>query len=250
MEYEDRLRIATPEGVDVDVVVAGLGSRFIALLLDLVIQTVVILALGLAFGVLGDLGAAAYAVTAFLVFFGYPVLFEVLAGGRTPGKRAVGLRVVTADGGPVGFVPSAVRNIVRLVDLLPSTYTVGMVAVLASSKHQRLGDLAAGTLVIRDRVAGGVGGSGGAVGSPAGFQLASTVKLPPEASGWDLSAVTAADVAAVRAFLERRAQLPPPTRRQIGADLASRLAPRVLGPPLDQGSERFLELLVAAKDAR
>lgn len=247
MEYEDRLRIATPEGVDVDVVVAGLGSRFIALLLDLVIQTVVILALGLAFGVLGELGAAAYAITAFLVFFGYPVLFEVLAGGRTPGKRAVGLRVVTAGGGPVGFVPSAVRNIVRLVDLVPSTYTVGMVAVLASSKNQRLGDLAAGTLVIRDRLAGG---AGGAVGTPAGFQLASTAELPPGASGWDLSAVTAADVAAVRAFLERRAQLPPPTRQQIGAELASRLAPRVLGPPLDRGSERFLELLVAAKDAR
>ena len=248
VEYEDRLRITTPEGLDIDVVVAGLGSRFIALLIDVVIQTVVILALGAAFGVLGDLGAAAFALAGFLIFFGYPVLFEVMAGGRTPGKRMTGLRVVTTDAGPIGFVSSAVRSVVRLIDLLPATYTVGMVAVLVSERNQRLGDLAAGTLVIRDRVAAGATSSlgtgfrGGAGGAP--------VQLPPDAPSWDLSAVSSADVAAVRAFLLRRWELPGPARQQIGTDLADRLAPRVSGPPTGQGVERFLELVVAAKDQR
>ncbi len=240
MEYEDRLRIPTAEGVDLDVVLAGLGSRFAALLVDTVIQVVVVGAAGLVLGLLGDLGAAVFAVVAFLVFFGYPVLFEVVGGGRTPGKRLTGLRVVGAEGGPVAFVPSAVRNVLRLVDALPGTYTVGMVAVLATARNQRLGDLAAGTLVVRDRVAV----------PDADLSAPVTVELPPDAATWDLSAVSAEEVATVRAFLLRRPQLTPEARGRIGADLAGRLVPRVVGPPTAQGPERFLELVVTAKDAR
>src|SRR6187200_1162767 len=97
MEYEDRVRISTPEGVDVELTLAGIGSRFIAALLDLLIQGGVLLAAAIALGVLGGggspLGRGAFAIIFFLVFFGYDVLFEVRSRGCTLGKRWTGLRV-------------------------------------------------------------------------------------------------------------------------------------------------------------
>src|SRR5206468_11279553 len=91
-------------------------------------------------------------VAGFLVYFGYDVAFETLASGRTPGKRAAGLRVVRLGGEPVGFVASAVRNLGRLVDMQPGLlYAVGAATILFSRHNQRLGDLAAGTLVVRER---------------------------------------------------------------------------------------------------
>ena len=150
VEYEDRLTIATPEGVDLDLVVAGLGSRFMAYVVDLALQLLAILALTFGTAALGEAGPAIFAVGAFIVFFGYHVAFETLASGRTPGKMLTHLRVVRDDGTPEGFVASVVRNVVRLIDLLPAAYTVGVIAVLATERHQRLGDLAAGTIVVRD----------------------------------------------------------------------------------------------------
>lgn len=240
MELDDRVRIATPEGVDVELVVAGLGSRFIALLVDMPIQLTAILALTVGTSFLGDAGPAVFAVGGFLVFFGYPIAFETLAGGRTPGKMVAGLRVVTLDGSPVGFLPSAVRNVVRVVDSLPSVYVVGTVAVLLTQRNQRLGDLAAGTLVVRTPRPGSASSSAGPT----------EIGLPVDALSWDLSAVTTDEVATVRAFLERRHRLEAPARQQLAAQLASRLHGKVAGPPTDQGPERFLESLVAAKLAR
>ena len=163
MRYEDRISIATPEGVEVDVTLAGLGSRFTAALIDGLIQGAVVLGLGLLGGLLaggaetadfdGGLAAGialALVITSFLlVLLGYPIAFETWASGRTPGKRWTGLRVVRVGGAPVGFLTSAIRNLLRMVDFLPTLYGVGMVAMLASSRNQRLGDMAAGTLVVR-----------------------------------------------------------------------------------------------------
>ena len=164
MQYEDRLSIPTPEGVDLELTLAGVGSRFVAGLLDQVVQWSVIIALMVLAGVLRDgdglggaegaaatLAMAAFVVLVFAVQLLYDVSFETLASGRTPGKRWTGLRVVRLDGAPVGFVTSAVRNLLRIVDVLPGFYGVGLVAVLASRRNQRLGDMAAGTLVVRER---------------------------------------------------------------------------------------------------
>ncbi len=158
MEYEDRLRIATPEGVDVELTLAGIGSRFIAALLDLLIQGSILLAAAFALGVIGDddeggVGVAVYSIVFFLVFFDYDVLFEVRSRGRTLGKRWTGLRVVRTGGRPVTFVPSSVRNVMRLVDILPAFYAIGMLSIFVTARNQRLGDLAAGTLVLRERTA-------------------------------------------------------------------------------------------------
>src|SRR3990170_3287966 len=119
MRYEDAITISTPEGVELELPLAGLGSRFVAALIDIIIKTGLILALGIALGVAGAYGDALFSVLAFLVFFAYDILFETLASGRTPGKRWTGLRVVRLEGQPIGFVASAIRNTLRLVDLLP-----------------------------------------------------------------------------------------------------------------------------------
>jgi uncharacterized RDD family membrane protein YckC len=97
----------------------------------------------------GAAGITAAALVSFALTFGYDVLFETLAAGRTSGKRLAGLRVVTALGGPVTFHVSAIRNLLRAIDFLPGAYVVGAAVILIGRRNQRLGDVAAGTLVIR-----------------------------------------------------------------------------------------------------
>lgn len=242
--------MATPEGVDLQLTLAGLGSRAVARIVDQAIQTGVIVALGLLASVAAggpgggaDVAGAAFLLLVFVVQFGYDVLFETLASGRTPGKRWSGLRVVRADGGPVAFVPSAVRNLLRLVDFVPGVYAVGMVAVLASGRNQRLGDMAAGTLVVRER--GGRRPVDRAV-APA----AARWDAVSDTAAWDVSAVTAEELATVRRFLERRAGLTVEARARLAAELAQRLRPKVVGPPPHQAAEDFLEALAATKAAR
>src|SRR5688500_1158817 len=151
VSFEDRLAIATPEGVEVELTLAGVGSRFIAGAIDFSIQIVVIVALSVVLRQLGDAGFAIFTSASFLLIFFYDVLFEVLGGGRTPGKRACGLRVVASGGRPITLGRSAVRNILRIIDILPGFYAVGMVVVFATPRNQRIGDLVAGTHVVRDR---------------------------------------------------------------------------------------------------
>ena len=235
---EDRLTIATPEGVPLELTLAGIGSRAIAGAIDLTIQFVVGLALTvLAIGVLPDdaLGVALLTVALFVLIFGYDVSFEVLGGGRTPGKRAAGLRVVRDGGRPITLIPSAIRNVLRIVDIMPVPfYGVAMLVVFFSARNQRLGDMAAGTLVVRERKA-----------------RAALQPLPAAPDpGWDVSAVTTEEAATVRRFLERRASLDASARARLGADLERRLRPKVAGAPPGLSPEHFLEGLAAAKAAR
>lgn len=246
MPLDDRITITTPEGVDVELTLAGLGSRFTAGLLDLTIEVAVLIALLILFGAIGFEGGVAIAiflVAVFLVLFGYFVLFEVLNRGRTPGKVAVGLRVVRMDGGPVTFVPSAVRNLLRLVDgwdlLTLVLCPVGIAAVVATAHSQRLGDLAAGTVVTRERL-------------PRAPDLAprSTYQLDLDALAWDTSAVTPQELSTVRQFLGRRFTLAPNARVHLASDLAVRLRPKVTGADPGWPDEAFLEALVALKTGR
>jgi uncharacterized RDD family membrane protein YckC len=237
--YEDRLAIATPEGVEVELTLAGIGSRFIAGAVDFTIQLIVIVALAVILQPASGAGAAIFTSASFLLIFFYDVLFEVLGGGRTPGKRMNGLRVVRSGGRPITLVRSALRNILRLIDILPGFYAVGMTVIFISSKNQRVGDMAAGTHVVRDRP------GDRQARAPALAEIDAT-----PAQTWDVSAVSFEDVAAVRSFLERREGLRGESRNALAAELASRLRPRVGGAPPDVGDERFLELLVAAKSSR
>jgi uncharacterized RDD family membrane protein YckC len=238
--FEDRLSIATPEGVELELTLANIGSRFIAGLLDGLIQFVGLFAIGVVFRAAGGVGAAIGLTIDFLLIFFYHVLFEVLGGGRTPGKRWTGLRVVRAGGAPVTFVRSALRNILRIIDF-PVFYLVGMITIFITTRNQRLGDLAAGTYVVRDRH--GDRSRGQALSELPNFD-------PGPAVNWDVSGVSADDVATVRAFLDRRFAIDARARVALAAELANRLRPLVGGGGGDSNDERFLEMLVAAKARR
>lgn len=242
VDVDDRVVVATPEGVDVELVVAGLGSRFISSLVDTTLMVVVIIPFLLLAAAMGSAGVAVASLALLIVLFVVPTAFDALAGGRTPGRRLAGLRLVTDDGGPVGLLPAAVRNFIRPVDFLPSLYTIGVLAVFVSERNQRLGDLAAGTLVVRDVPAPAVTAVPGR-----SREAAAPIAVPV---GWDLTGVTDADLRVVRSFLGRRADLDPAARARVGADLARRLEPLVVGPDRRAGDEAFLEQLVTARDAR
>lgn len=247
MEYEDRITLATPEGLDVDLVVAGIGSRGAACLLDTLCQSLVVLALVVVQAAFSQ--AAVEVLTnigLFVTILGWFLLFEAFGGGRTPGKRLAGLRVVAADGSAAGFFACLIRNVVRFIDLLPGTYLVGIIAVYATPRNQRLGDLGAGTLVVRDRHARQRGGAMAWADAAA----AAPPVLPAEAASWDVSTITAEEVVAVRSFLDRRSQLDPSVRAGLALELARRLHPKVVGVPQNQGPEVFLEWIVVLKQAR
>ena len=251
MKYEDRVTIATPEGVDVDLTLAGIGSRFIASLIDTLIKLAAWIGFGififggaalLGGGGVANVGAAFFYVITFFIWFGYDILFETLASGRTPGKRWTGLRVVRLGGRPVGFVASSIRNMVRIVDFLPSFYLVGMIAAVATKMNQRLGDLAAGTVVVREKPVT-------VEGTPLRSQIAPPLPVPLTIETWDVSAITADELAMIRRFLERRTELTPQARGQLALDLARQLQPKVAGAPA-LPPEAFLEFVSVAKARR
>jgi uncharacterized RDD family membrane protein YckC len=239
MLLDERIAIETPEGVGLELTLAGLGSRFIAVLIDTVLKSIVLLALFFALVRQGNVGLALFSIGSFLAFYGYDVLFEVLAGGRTPGKRWTGLRVVTIDGRPIGLAASAIRTLLRLIDFLPAVYLAGSVSILASRDNQRLGDMVAGTIVVRER------GSTQARWAP--------VELPTiaeELASSDVSGLGETELVAVRRFLERRHQIDAGARSQLADDLEQRLRPRVAGIPASYRGEQFLEAVVAIKATR
>lgn len=144
--------VATPEGIEITLHVAGPVPRALAYVLDLLIRVAIMLAVSVAVSVLGRFGLALFLLTAFLLEWLYPVVFEVLASGATPGKRAMGLLVLNDDGTPVRWPASLTRNLLRAVDFLPFMYFTGFCAMVANRDFKRLGDFAANTLVVyRDR---------------------------------------------------------------------------------------------------
>jgi uncharacterized RDD family membrane protein YckC len=238
--FEDRLTLATPEGVELEVTLAGLASRGMAGSIDLMVKAVAIGALALLLVLtLGEVGFAILIVSGFFVIFFYDVLFETLGRGRTLGKRWIGLRVLRDSGRPVDWRSSAVRNLLRLVDGLPLFYAPTIVSILVTRRNQRLGDLAAGTVVVRERHAA------------AAHAGAGLVPPPPDAlaAGWDVSAVGQREIAAVHSFLVRRHALEPGARARLARQLEEALRVRVGGAD-EPDPERFLERLASAKAAR
>jgi uncharacterized RDD family membrane protein YckC len=240
VQLDNRVTFATPEGVALELVLAGLGSRFLARLLDTVIQFGCIIALAIGVGATGSPGwvVATSLVFIFLIVFAYDVAFETLNHGRTIGKQAAGIRVLGQGGEPIRFLASAVRNIVRIIDFLPVFYLIGSISIVVTERDQRLGDLAAGTIVTRDRF-------------PGMSSLPAPITVTPDAvATWDVSAITPAEVQAVRQFLDRRLELRAAARSYFALDLVNRLAPKVAGIPPNSHPEYVLEGIVVAKQGR
>jgi len=243
VDLDDRITIPTPEGVELDMQLAGLASRFLAGVTDLIIQLLLVVVLALVMGAVtggGPADLAAFLVGVFLIWFGYPIGFEVLGRGRTPGKRATHLRVVREDGSAVDLQASAIRNFMRLLDGLIFLYIPTIIMIPISRRNQRPGDWAAGTLVIREQ--------------PRPPVYAPSRPRAPEMieswQNWDVAAVTDADIATVRRFLERRDTLDGRARAELAKRMAAGLAAKVAGAPRDGSAEGFLETLVEAKSRR
>ena len=154
MRRLDTLRtIQTPEGVVLTLRAAGPVIRSLAWMLDVFVRSVIYLLVGSALLILGEAGMGLLLVFAFLAEWFYPVIFEVLNKGQTPGKMALSIAVVHEDGTPVTLTDSILRNLLRAADFLPFAYLSGFIAMCFTPDFRRLGDLAAGTLVVyRDRL--------------------------------------------------------------------------------------------------
>ncbi|MFL5894818.1 MAG: RDD family protein [Thermoleophilaceae bacterium] len=240
MEYEDVLTIDTPEGVGLEIPLAGLGSRFVASLADLMIKGALLTLVALVVvPLLKITGVAVLIAASFLIYVGYDILFELLNSGQTPGKRSAHIRVVRAPNRPIDAAASAIRNVLRVIDGLPFSYIPGTISILVTKRNQRLGDLAAGTLVVRERVA--------AKKTP---WIQQPAAASASAEGWDVSTVTAAELGAVRQFLERRDQLTADARRRLALSLAQALLPKVGGVQPGQDPEEFLVQVVLLKSSR
>ncbi len=247
MQYEDRITIPTPEGVALELTLAGIGSRALAGGLDLVFKGLLLLVLlALLFGFFGGYGALVLIPSIALTLLLYDVAFEKLNRGRTPGKAICGLRVVRTSGRPVDLTASMIRNVLRLFDGMTLSYVPTIVSIAVTKRNQRVGDLAADTIVIRDRREIDGSQAGFAFGAPA----ASAEPVHAAAGArWDVSAVPAEDLATVRAFLERRHSLARDARARLAAQLDGALRPSVGGADVTD-PERFLEILYDAKRAR
>jgi uncharacterized RDD family membrane protein YckC len=164
VQIGDQLNIDTPELVSIEMPIAGIGSRFIAALIDSLIIAGASLFLGFlaailisALGLFGEnsasWGVGIFILVFFLLIWGYFALFEAFGNGKTPGKHAAKIRVIHQSGRGITFFESLARNLVRYADFLPFFYAVGIVAMFMSRRSQRLGDMVAGTLVVRERQA-------------------------------------------------------------------------------------------------
>jgi uncharacterized RDD family membrane protein YckC len=249
----EHLTIETPEQIPLDFPLAGIGSRFLALALDTLIQLAVASLLVLV-GVLAFAGASAtaprqgmwvlavYILLAFLLQFGYFAVFEAIGNGQTPGKRRMHLRVIKDDGRPITTYDSVARNLLRIVDNLPGFYAVGIISMLISSQNKRLGDYLAGTVVVHERPldqpkpaessATQEQPSAEPSVAPASMLNLKTYTPVPKAmppvegpSGYDVRRLSVEEFGLVEAFLLRRGQLAPEVRSQLARQIVDRLAP-------------------------
>ena len=140
--------VPTPEGIELSLRLAGPTARAGAWLIDLIVRVAAIAVLGMVMGILGKFGAGLMLITWFALEWLYPTAFEVWHSGATPGKRSLGLVVLHDDGTPIRLPASLTRNLLRAVDFMPVLYGFGLVSMLLSRDFKRLGDIAAGTVVV------------------------------------------------------------------------------------------------------
>jgi uncharacterized RDD family membrane protein YckC len=241
MDLRERVTIETPEHVQFSYEVAGLGSRFTAGLIDGCIQGFGILALLISFWAgsqsvsfaeyVGSALQGFLLLALFLFVWGYHLYFEVFRGGQSPGKRFFHLRVVAEGGYSVTLPRAAVRNLLRVVDFLPLPYGIAGVCMFLDPKGRRLGDLAAGTVVVRERGTAAPAAVAAARALTAGDREGRR-RLPP------------LEEEMVRAFLKRREKLTPDARGRLASFVAGRVA-AALGVDAGSDAEGFLEVLAA-----
>jgi uncharacterized RDD family membrane protein YckC len=255
----DQISIETPELVAIEMPLAGIGSRFIALLVDyliliagLLLLWFLTLLLGPALKSFGRISAQwAEAMVIFILFlfsWGYFTLFEAFWNGRTPGKRVAKIRVIQRSGRSIGLVESMARNLVRYVDMQPfPIYAVGVITMFVTQQHQRLGDLAAGTLVVRDREPeSSLWGDTGSRTFTAQL-FSGNVAIPEPHLAVTLAAtgiakLVSSDLEVLEGFFSRRLDMSMATRQALAARIAAAIqAKSGLELPAGVSVETFLE---------
>jgi uncharacterized RDD family membrane protein YckC len=239
----EKLIIETPEQTSIEFPLAGIGSRFLAILIDSLIQGAVVIALLLIFLTLGfelnlsglrrfsnaPVWLAAILIFAyFLLMYGYFMVFEAIWNGHTPGKRLTHIRVIRDSGAPITPIDAVGRNLLRLVDQLPFAYGIGVLSVWISPRSKRLGDYVAGTVVVHEK------------------------PLETAAAPWDSPAqnnthtygarrLTLEEFALVEAFLSRRSALDTGVRYDTAASIVRRIEAKLTLPSERPPAEKILE---------
>jgi uncharacterized RDD family membrane protein YckC len=236
--YSQKLTIDTPEQISLEYEIAGPGSRFMALFVDLMIQVIVgivlliVLAMaGFSIGNHGTWVLALYVLGVFSLQWGYFAVFEIIWNGQTPGKRQAGIRVINESGRQASVYEAVARNLLRAVDSLPGVYAVGALVMFISPQHKRLGDYVAGTVVIHDRKP-----EDDAIFFNTGDQVV---------EGINYSVITPNDLHAIETFLQRRLDLDYEVRTRTAIRLAEHFRKKCeVADGSHQDNENLLELLV------
>jgi uncharacterized RDD family membrane protein YckC len=235
---ERSLDVRTPESIAITYELAGLGSRFLAVFVDFVIQIVILIVATTIIAAIGGRHAglkvasypqawliAIYVFLTFLNFFGYFIIFEWWWRGQTPGKKAVGIRVVRDGGFPVDFITVTIRNVIRAIEFGLGFYLISAISTLVSKENKRLGDFAAGTIVVRE-----------------GKRAARGYHPQENDARLDRD-----ERALVERYVERRAMLSGSARKRIAMELAQRLRPKFPEPALAQLDDDGFLLRIATR---
>jgi uncharacterized RDD family membrane protein YckC/uncharacterized membrane protein SpoIIM required for sporulation len=239
-DYRQHLEIETPEHVSLDLEIAGVGSRALAGVVDMLILVGAAVAVVLCIGILSGFGFTLGRVApillvlgSFAAWNGYFILFEGLRRGQTPGKRAAGIRVVMDTGHAVTFGAATARNLLRVADFLPPPYLIGLLLTAFHPRGKRLGDLVAGTIVVRDR--------------PQERVTAPRVAVEPQAEP-SIPELGDEEFRLLSQFAARQAELEPASRARLARGLSARLAEHPAPP--GQSDLAHLLALHTAEQAR
>jgi len=240
----DKLTIETPEQIPLEFPLAGIGSRFLAIAMDTLIQALGFLLLLFIAELLvpamarinpGALTwvAAIFFIALFVLYSGYYALFEVFWNGQTPGKRLVRILLISDSGRPITVYEAVTRNLLRLVDQFPGPYVVGIISVFLTARNKRIGDIVAGTVVVHEKAMQDV---------QPDFAASTREARSPA------TPISGDELELIERFLQRRYDLTPEVRRQSAEQIAARLRAR-LGAAQDDSAnpEDYLELLARQK---
>lgn len=252
MNSIDQLRIDTPEQIALELPLAGIGSRFLALSIDTLIQFIVYLIAGLIFMFTMPLGSSVLSFLPkllgpslaifiiFAVYWGYFAFFEAIWKGQTPGKRYAGIRVIKDSGRPIHAFEAITRNLMRAVDVLPGIYGVGLVSMVCNKESRRLGDWVAGTVVVHEKPSEDVRPSWNTSAPATGVILPTLAQVTPE------------ELILLETYLHRRDSLEKYVRLNTAIQIAERVKAKTgLEAQPNQHIDDFLQdVATKIRDAR
>jgi uncharacterized RDD family membrane protein YckC len=242
----DRLDIDTPEQIALELPLAGIGSRFLALAIDTLLQIVAVIAVIIVGAIIASgsrasdwpgierffsqtIGAIVLVLLPFCLYWGYFAFFEILWQGRTPGKRVAGIRVIHQSGRPMTAIECIGRNLMRGIDIIPGMYGVGLICMMCNAQNRRLGDFIAGTIVVHDKAL--------ETAAPSWGEKVEGRSMQPE-----LRKLTPDDLVLIETYLNRRYEIDQVVRRTTAERIVLMISQKSGVPkPADQADDDFLE---------